>query len=528
MITNRIYQVINHDFNYKYYILLIFSIGCLVRGIPELIAYPYPIGYDVINYYIPAVTFFDSQWRTILHQFPVYVFLLHLINIFSGLNPYHTVIAVATGVFGIFAVSLFFVGQKILKLTAMESTFLSLFVIFQLAVLKASLDLHRDMLALSILLLTYVLIYKRNQSNVSFQTIAIAMVFSAIIVSTDGMIGALFMLSLIIYSFIAKTKIVILCTIVAVAFFTVTILPTENNFHRILYLQMTHQTESGRTYNEYYMEPQQVFYEPISLVISFFLLNALLIPTGVFGLSKAMTKEDKPLLLTLPLLICFLLSLSWILFPKNTTLVPYRWMMLVGIFLSIFAAYGIVRLIMRAKRTSAYKRIIISSSILGMFIIIGMVYATRPADQSFNLFDATNPYTRSLTLGTMQPDKESNDKLINAISWINNNTAENSTIMGAKNMRGYMQLKLDTERKWKDFGLSENNAERYFELFDNFLVDHEKERDNFTADPENTYVVTSRTDFLNYTSNNLKYMKVYSGGLNIFKLQFIDKMREWK
>jgi hypothetical protein len=381
------------------------------------------------------------------------------------------------------------------------------------------------MLALSTLLLTYVLIYKRNQSNVSFQTIAIAMVFSAITVSTDGMIGALFILSLIIYSFIAKTKIVILCTLVAVAFFTVTILPTENNFHRFLHLQMTHQTESGRTYNKYYMEPIQS-YKSIDHIMSFFIVNGLLIPTGAVGLSKAITKKDKPLLLMIPLLLCFLLSFSWILFAENTTLVANRWTTLVGIFLSIFAAYGIVRIIIKARSISTYKRIIISSSILGMFIIIGIAYASRPADQSFNVFNATNPYTQRLALGTMQPDKEWNNKLITAISWINDNTEENSTIVGGQKMRGYMEVKLEAERKWKDFGLEENNTERYFKLFDNFLVDHEK--DNFIADPENTYVVTPKTEFVLYNSNNIKYTKIYSGELNIFKLQFIQKKSQWK
>jgi hypothetical protein len=66
----------------------------------------------------------------------VYEFLLHLLNLSSGLSPYHTVIAFAVGIFGIFAVSLYFAGQKILKLSGLESMFLSVFVIVQMAVLS--------------------------------------------------------------------------------------------------------------------------------------------------------------------------------------------------------------------------------------------------------------------------------------------------------------------------------------------------------------------------------------------------------
>ena len=45
--------------------LLVFVIGCVVRLVPELFAYPSPIGYDVINYYIPVTTNFTIHWTQI-------------------------------------------------------------------------------------------------------------------------------------------------------------------------------------------------------------------------------------------------------------------------------------------------------------------------------------------------------------------------------------------------------------------------------------------------------------------------------
>lgn len=143
------YLSVNSFFNQKYSILLIFSIGCFIRVVPEIIAYPYPVGYDVINYYIPAVTFFETQWSYILGQFPAYVFLLYLIGQSTGLDPYHTVIAVAIAMFGIFTVTLFLVGRKILNLSGIESTFLSVFVIIQSTLLRTAASTHRDILALT-------------------------------------------------------------------------------------------------------------------------------------------------------------------------------------------------------------------------------------------------------------------------------------------------------------------------------------------------------------------------------------------
>ena len=88
--------------------LLVFFIGCVVRLVPELFAYPSPIGYDVINYYIPVTTNFTIHWTQISSEFPFYVSFLHVIQIATGLTPYSTVVIFATVIFGVFTVSIFF------------------------------------------------------------------------------------------------------------------------------------------------------------------------------------------------------------------------------------------------------------------------------------------------------------------------------------------------------------------------------------------------------------------------------------
>ncbi len=42
--------------------IIVFVICISVSAIPELAAYPHPIGYDVINYYIPKVVNFQEEW----------------------------------------------------------------------------------------------------------------------------------------------------------------------------------------------------------------------------------------------------------------------------------------------------------------------------------------------------------------------------------------------------------------------------------------------------------------------------------
>ena len=97
----------------RYAAVLVFGISVLLRAIPELVAYPYPIGYDVVNYYIPVVANFEERWPSVAGQFPLYVSLLHLVSM-AGLSAHSAVAGVAAAVFGIFGVSIFYAARSLL------------------------------------------------------------------------------------------------------------------------------------------------------------------------------------------------------------------------------------------------------------------------------------------------------------------------------------------------------------------------------------------------------------------------------
>ena len=62
----------------KWVAVMVFALCITLRALPELMAYPYPIGYDVVNYYIPTVANFEETWGNISTQFPLYVIFLHV------------------------------------------------------------------------------------------------------------------------------------------------------------------------------------------------------------------------------------------------------------------------------------------------------------------------------------------------------------------------------------------------------------------------------------------------------------------
>ena len=422
-------RLISHE---KYAVLFIFSIASLIRIVPELIAYPYPIGYDVINYYIPVVTNFDRFWSTISAQFPFYVSLLHVINTGLSISPHFVVTTFAIIIYGIFGISIFFIGRKILKIDISYSMYLAFFVIFQLTVLRTTWDLHRDLFSLSTMFLMFSLIYNRKHTT-NNRIIIAALMLSAITAMSDRMVGLLCTISLLIYTFTDKNRLTILCSVVCTFFFGVSLIYGYGTLYNntIESLKSLPQNISPTSYN------------PTNLLILFLVYNGLVTPVGIIGF-KQLAKNK---LLKIPLLISVTGAFSWLIFQDLELLVADRWIILCGIFLSIFAGYGIIQLT-RKKNTNVAKTL--AASFLCIVVAIGIIYAVMPYD-GFSVYGIVGKYIQNFVPLTMQfnsLDISPNDNLIDLISWINKNTDPNSVIVGAKHWRGWMEIKLQDKRAY--------------------------------------------------------------------------------
>ncbi|HYX56158.1 MAG TPA: hypothetical protein VE818_08360 [Nitrososphaeraceae archaeon] len=441
-------SLISHE---KYAVLFIFSIASLIRIVPELIAYPYPIGYDVINYYIPVVTNFDKFWSTISAQFPFYVSLLHVINTGLSISPHFVVTTFAIITYGIFGISIFFIGRRILKIDISYSMYLAFFIIFQLTVLRTTWDLHRDLFSLSTMFLMFSLVYKRKQTNK--RIIIAALILSAITAMSDRMVGLLCTISLLIYTFTDKSRLTILCSVVCTFFFAASLIYGYGALY-------------SNTIESLKSLPQTIsptFYNPTNLLILFLVYNGLVTPVGIIGFKLAKNK-----LLKIPLLISVTGAFSWLIFQNLEVLLADRWIILCGIFLSIFAGYGIIQLAQK-KNTIVAKTL--AASFLCTVVAIGIIYAVMPYD-GFSVYGIVGKYIQNFVPLTMQfnsLDISDNDNLIDLISWINKNTDPNSLIIGAKHWRGWMEIKLQDKRVYLSsdnvYGLYGSLANKHTNLY---------------------------------------------------------------
>jgi hypothetical protein len=171
-------------------------------------------------------------------------------------------------------------------------------------------------------------------------------------------------------------------------------------------------------------------------------VNGLLVAAAAIGFLKMRNS----LLLKIPLLICLIGSFSWLLFPENRYLLADRWIILAGIFLSVFAGYGVLHLVRNLKKRSA-----IAGFILGAFAVLGVSYAVIPHDSASAVYGIVGVHAKNLPPVTMQfnsIDVEDNDELLSTIAWINENTEQDAVIVGESHLRGFMELYLEDNRMY--------------------------------------------------------------------------------
>lgn len=416
-------------------VLLVFSIGCIVRAVPDLVAHPYPVGYDVINYYIPVITNFQEHWAIVSQQFPLYVLILHSFQLATDLEPQALVIASAIILYGIFSISVFSISRKLLGLSELYGLYLTLFVIFQLPVLRTAWDLHKDVFSLALLLIALSLLYPVRAKIGRYSLIA-SSIAASIAVSLDKMVGALFVASLMTYAFIIRARNTTYLTLVVAVVFAPMIVSDFGS------LQQFFQTSA----NEGMSNPSNIHledYNPKNLLILLVLVNGFfLIPAG-FGFVVSNNR-----LLKIAVAITAMGSFSWLIFPDSPSLAADRWIFLLGIFLSIFAGYGIIKYT-QTKMRSNYRTHVLCL-VLGLSIILGLLYETMPY-QFGSILETLGQSVEPFGPATMQFNSipvEDNGELLKTISWINENTSKNATLMGEKHWRGWMEIKLQDARSF--------------------------------------------------------------------------------
>ncbi len=427
------------------YLLFVFLIGCFIRALPAILSYPFPVGYDSINYYLPVLFHIENNWNDLLKSFPVYTILVYLSSLFLFNDLYNTFIFSTIFLYGFFATTIFLISKKIMNQSSNRSLCFTIFVIFQLSVLRMSWDLSRDILALIFFHIFLLVVYyfdaiklKLNNNNLFLYLLLFLIFFFGIF--SDKTIGILLITTSLFFSIILNKKPILVIDIV----FLISFIMYFFMFDKATFVS------NGTNFVDTLWNPihDQNSYSRYDIVILFLSLYGILLPFFMAGINRL---KKNSIFLKIPLIVILLFTFFGIFVPNYSYLVPERWVILLGIYLSLIAIFGLFSIVDNSALFPKLKNIIICL-FLGGFITYGFLFAIMPYGVSFSIPSFFKNQTdfifpTSMLFNSLEINK--NFDLVKSIDWINYNTPQNSIIVGTKHLRGWFDLFLGNERRYE-------------------------------------------------------------------------------
>jgi len=117
-----------------------------IRSIPELL-FPYPIGFDTPLYFV-----FGKNYASNGQFFPLLNFILGRLYA-AGIDMVSTMKVLPTMIYGLFGFGVYFFSRLRLKLSGWESLMISAMAVLSHAALRMSWDMHKLMLAITLIIL---------------------------------------------------------------------------------------------------------------------------------------------------------------------------------------------------------------------------------------------------------------------------------------------------------------------------------------------------------------------------------------
>lgn len=416
-----------------------------MRLIPQLIAFPYPIGYDSITYYLPELVKININEVKESIEFPIYLYVVNLFSTIFSQNLYYSFLGSGIILYGIFSVTIFFICYRVIRQSLNKSLYISIFVIFQLPILRISWDLFRDLFSL-IFLNVFLIIFSNLISRIKLASTLYVILnnFAAFLVTvltifSDRMIGMLLILISFAYSIFYKVKFIFFINLFLALIFLIyfylydktTAISIRENFFVVLTSVSNHTNE----------------YSPIDVMVLFLSLLGILIPIFIVGFKVSSIKNIN--LIKIPLIFSFLFSFSWIVVPNYSFLAPERWIIILSIFFSMVSVIGFLDISEKINKNSRKK--LVQITFLTGFVVYGICYVVLPYEHPLSipaLFKNNTSFIFPSAMIFNSLNIKDNNDVVNIIDWINSHTPSDSVIIGSKHWRGWFNLLLNTNKNY--------------------------------------------------------------------------------
>jgi len=437
-------------------LLFSFVLGFLVRLIPEALSFPYPIGFDTIDYAARmknGIVWY--QPRDFFSTWLLYAILTPLYGVVSG-DPFLLLKFVAPLLYALNVCGVYFFARRALDWDVKGSLMAAFFFSFQLAALRVSWDLYRNMLGMAILLFALPWIKKLDsrRSFTWFVLLSLLVVFGHEIAAVIIFAAVL---SVIVKTFLKNDKGKMLRVLAAIAPAATLFLIRVTGAYRLIFPEVHIETNI--------ISAVQPYERPGGL---FFLVNYLSVASPVHNYATYLDLASSVFLLFVVLyLLCLLLVLvgffrdrlldGWTLFlligSFSSLIVPFfaldfwdRWMLMLVYPFTFYAVNGIAKILgwqtggfkTYFKRLKVSKRavkgILLATVLLGSFFMVmpvGLIYSSRICS-----------YFPSTMLQTTVPLQDV-EGIVDAMNWLNGHMPDGSCVLVQHPFLSWARLYLD-------------------------------------------------------------------------------------
>jgi hypothetical protein len=396
----------------KFPYLSIFLIGVMLRGIPELLVSLYPVGYETIAYYAPAILSFHGQglmdvFASTFRHGLLFYFLMWLVANVSGAHAFLILKVAGPLLYGFLAVSfLVFLGYG-LKLDGKMAFAAALLLVFQVASLRESWDRFRNVLGL--IFVFAALTALKSESKFKWPLVAGLAVLT--VLSRDYVALVLFAAVLGFAILERRDRLVSLAALApAFAIFCIV------NFPR--HLGWNYVSDGEHALGSYLWAVYDCF--------SIFAVCYLpLLPFVVKGF-----RRDK---LFDPLVSFLLLgSFSVVVFPWFAVPGYQRWLVLLVFPFSVYAVWGFERFSL--FNGDNFRKLV---AVLLVFMVVGVGYSTG----AFSYVTPNNSWVpTNLVQSSIAWDQI--DDVKGVLSWLDENAAANSSLLSEERFYGWALIYL--------------------------------------------------------------------------------------
>jgi len=434
------------------FLLLSFIFPFTIRLIPELIAGPWPLGFDTIASYAPFVREVQTyglgpaltELLTSSHQPPAIYFLLGLLAYVPGASPFSLVKSLGPTLYGLMGFTMYFFAIRGLRWNKEKSFLLSLVAALYFVPLRLSWDLYKNTLGYSFFLLA--LVYMPR--SVRKRDLLFVGIFGGLSVLSNELTAVLLGLtSAAFFCHALATKkqwnsgalISTFSSSIGVLFYLGVLFQFPPQTSPLLALQ-------GRSIFPYNYVGTAIdpFIYPVlgQLYLAILLLTLLMIgPLLPFALSGFL--RDSRLTLWIGVLVVE--SFSVIASPYAAIPFWYRWLMMLVVPLLILAVNGLVK-----------APFMVRGIFLSLLVFSSVAYLCLPPESAFPYFSNTTTlnYLPSSMLQNTVPIQDSSD-VVASITWLNDMRYNNSVVVAPDSFAGWAQVYLDRTKAYSYLDPSE-------------------------------------------------------------------------